>query len=454
MRERHDPGTEQGQFAADLVIHAGTLLTMVDETPIQDVTVRVKHGVIIGIEKRAENGSLPPEQTQVIDARDAIVMPGLINAHAHAAMTLFRGFSDDLPLKTWLFERIFPAEARWLNPETVYWGALLGCLEMIGSGTTTFADGYFFQDSTMRAVHEAGLRALVAQGIIDYPAPGVPDPSQNIRVGREFVERWSGFSSLVRPGVFVHSPVTCRDQTLNEAYRLSLEFGLPLQIHLSETIDEVEGLAARTGLRPVFHLDRLGLMSPSLIAAHAIHLSDEELALMAERGVKVVHVPESNMKLCSGVARVEEMIRRGLSVGLGTDGCASNNDMDLLLEMDAAAKFGKVFNRDPTQLRAKDVLRMSTKWGAAVLGIESEVGTIAIGKRADIIVVDLKRPHLRPVYDPFSLLVYSANGDDVRDVIVNGRVLMKDRVFQTVDADEVMGRVREIATQIREGHVG
>jgi 5-methylthioadenosine/S-adenosylhomocysteine deaminase len=454
MKGHHDPPVDQGKSPVDLAIHAGILLTMVDEIPIREATIWVKEGVITRIGKQDKTTPSLPRGTQVIDAQDAIVMPGLINAHAHAAMTLFRGFSDDLPLKTWLFERIFPAEARWLNPETVYWGALLGCLEMIGSGTTTFADGYFFQDATVRAVHKAGLRALVAQGIIDYPAPGVPDPAQNIRVGREFMERWTGFSGLIRPGLFVHSPVTCSDQTLTEAYQVSKEFGSPLQIHLSETLEEVRTLVRRTGLKPVFYLNRLGLIQPSLIAAHAIHLDDEEVGLLAEKGVKPVHVPESNMKLSSGVARVAEMIRLGLKVGLGTDGCASNNDMDLLQEMDTTAKLGKVFSGDPTNLKARDVLKMATTWGAAVLGLENEVGTIAVGKRADIIVVDLKRPHLQPVYDPFSLLVYSASGGDVRDVIVNGRVLMKDRVFQTVDAQEVMGRVREIALQIRKGHVG
>ena len=449
MTGHHDPPVDQGKSLVDLAIHAGILLTMVDEIPIKDATIWVKDGVITWIGKQEKTTPSLPGGTQVIDAKAALVMPGLINAHAHAAMTLFRGFSDDLPLKTWLFERIFPAEARWLNPETVYWGALLGCLEMIGSGTTTFADGYFFQDATVRAVHAAGLRAIVAQGIIDYPAPGVPEPAQNIRVGREFMDRWTGFSGLIRPGLFVHSPVTCSDKTLTQANQVSGEFGAPLQIHLSETLEEVQTLVRRTGLRPVFHLNRLGLIHPSLIAAHAIHLDDEEVTLLAAKGVKPVHVPESNMKLCSGVARVPEMIRLGLKVGLGTDGCASNNDMDLLQEMDTTAKLGKVFSGDPTSLQAADVLNMATTWGAAVLGLENEVGSIAIGKRADIIVVDLKRPHLRPVYDPFSLLVYSANGGDVRDVIVNGRVLMKDRVFQTIDAEEVMGRVREIAQQIR-----
>ncbi len=201
-------------------------------------------------------------------------------------------------------------------------------------------------------------------------------------------------------------------------------------------------------------MNRLGLIQSTLIAAHAIHLDDEEVGLIAEKGVKPVHVPESNMKLGSGVAGVAEMIRRGLKVGLGTDGCASNNDMDLLQEMDTTAKLGKVFTGDPTNLKARDVLKMATTWGAAVLGLENEVGTIAVGKRADIIVVDLNRPHLRPVYDPFSLLVYSASGGDVRDVIVNGRILMKDRVFQTIDAREVMDRVREIARRIKEEQAG
>lgn len=438
-----------GRQMPDLLIEGGVAITMVNgEAPIPKARVLVSNGRIIGIGK-VEEVRIPLDgQFEIIDAHDAIIMPGLINVHTHAAMTLFRGMADDLPLKQWLLKKIFPAEAKFLTPETVYWGALLGCLEMIASGTTCFADGYFFQDQTIRAAHAAGLRGLIAQGVIDFPAPGIPDPRENIRIAKEFIERWLGFSDCVIPGIFCHSPLTCSGQTLRNAWEISKEHQLPLQIHLSETVEEVNEIIKRYGTRPVPYLDRLGLVDGSLIAAHGVHLDSSEMARLKEKGAKIAHVPESNMKLGSGVAEISQMIEIGLTVGLGTDGCSSNNNLDLFCEMDTATKLAKVFDRNPMSLNAGVTLRMATVGGAAVLGLEKEIGTLEQGKRADIIVVDLKSPHLCPVYDPVSALVYSANGGDVKDVIVNGRVLMKDKEFMTVDADEVMGKVREISQRI------
>jgi 5-methylthioadenosine/S-adenosylhomocysteine deaminase len=434
----------------DLVIEGGMVITMVeDQEPILEGQVFVKDGRIAAIAGiNGKNPTLDPH-TEIIDAKDALIMPGLINCHTHAAMTLFRGFADDLPLKQWLFEKIFPAEAKFLNPDTVYWGSLLGCLEMISSGTTCFIDGYFFQDETVRAVHESGLRALIAQGIIDFPAPGVEDPKKNIKVAKEFIERWLGFSDLIMPGMFCHSPLTCSEQTLQDAWEASRQFDLPLQIHLSETSEEVKEILKKVGKRPVHYLEQLGLIKEGLIAAHAVHLNDGEIECLRENGVKVVHVPESNMKLCSGVARVTEMVKSGLAVGLGTDGCSSNNNLDIFQEMDTAAKLSKVFELDPVALDAKTILKMATTWGGSILGLEKQIGTLEKGKKADIIVVDLKEPHLCPIYDPFSAMVYSANGSDVKTVIVNGRVLMKNRKFTTLDSNEIMQRVKRISLDIR-----
>jgi len=391
-----------------------------------------------------------PKAMEIIDAKNCLIMPGLINAHCHTAMTIFRGYADDLPLKTWLYEKIFPAEASHLNPENVYWGSLLGCIEMIASGTTGFIDGYFFQDETIRAAQNAGLRAIIAQGVIDYPAPGVPDPEKNLITGREFVERWLNVSDLITPGLFCHSPVTCSAQTLMGAMDISVEYSLPIQIHLSETSGEVEEIIKRTGQRPVPYLKGLGLLRNNLIAAHSIHLNDDEMDLLSEGDVRVVHVPESNMKLSSGVARISEMLHRGMTVGIGTDGCASNNNLDLFKEMDSAAKLGKVFTRDPVNMDAGTVLRMATSFGAKIMGLEKETGTIEKGKKADIIVIDLNSPHLVPLYNPLSTIVYSATGSDVKDVIVNGRILMKGRIFQTLDQEEVMDRVKAISVSIRD----
>ena len=320
---------------------------------------------------------------------------------------------------------------------------------MIASGTTTVSDGYFYQDATARAFQTAGLRALVAQGIIDFPAPGVPDPARNLAVGQAFIERWTGISDLIRPGLFCHSLTTCSDRTLQEAMKISSSCSLPLQLHLSETQGEVEEVLLRTAKAPVVHLKDLGLLSDRLIAVHAVHLGDDEMELLAENRVGLVHCPESNMKLASGMARISEMVKKNLVLGLGTDGCASNNNLDLFKEMDAAAKLDKVRTLDPVNLSAETALKMATIWGAKVLGLDQEIGTLEVGKKADIITVDLRKPHLVPLYNPISTLVYSASGADVKDVIVNGRVLMKDRAFTGLDGEEVMAKVREISDEIK-----
>jgi 5-methylthioadenosine/S-adenosylhomocysteine deaminase len=444
------PNPTQGPSSgdADIIIEGGVLITMVDgQPPIDPARILVKGDRISHIE-RAHIKSEYPGKAEIIDARNAIIMPGLVNAHSHAAMTLFRGLADDLPLREWLFDKIFPAESKHLRPETVYWGSLLGCLEMIASGTTSVIDGYFFQDDMLRAIHRSGLRGLIAQGVIDFPAPGVPNPEDNLAVAEEFIKKWLGYSDLISPGIFCHSPLTCSDKTLNRAMEISRDFALPLQIHLAETSEEVSEIIKRTGERPVYYLDRLGILDEGLIAAHAIHLSDEEIKLLAERGVKIVHVPESNMKLSSGVARVSEMVRLGLTVGLGTDGCASNNNLDLFQEMDSAAKLGKVFTLNPINMDAITVLKMVTSWGATLLGLENEIGTIEVGKKADIIVVDLQSPHLVPLYNPLSAIVYSASGADVKDVIVNGEILFKDRTFRTLDPEEIIERVTAFGREI------
>ena len=433
----------------DVIIEGGTLLSMVDgESPVPNARILIKGNKILDIQSSDAPGESAPG-AEIIQAGKGLIMPGLMNAHTHTAMTLFRGLADDLPLKQWLFEKIFPAEAAHINEENVYWGVLLGCLEMIASGTTTFSDGYFLQDQTIQAVQESGLRAIVAQGIIDFPAPGLADPKENLNRGREFLLKWRGFSDRIHPGLFCHSAVTCSDNTLQGAMEISEEFSSPLQIHLSETAEEVSEMMNRTGERPTAHLHRLGLLTRNLIAVHAIHLSPEEMDLLCLGGVRVVHTPESNMKLASGICRAWEMIGRGLHLGLGTDGCASNNNLDLFQEMDCAAKLQKVYNMDPTHMDAETVLKMATSEGAKVLGLDREIGTIEKGKKADLIVVDMNSPHLVPLYNPVSTMVYSASGADVKDVVVDGKILMRDRAFQTLDPTEIMERVREIAQGIR-----
>jgi 5-methylthioadenosine/S-adenosylhomocysteine deaminase len=439
---------ENGDLQPDIIIKGGTLVSMKEgQDPINDAWVYIKDDRITDIRYASEERAVYGDP-EIIDAKKGIIMPGLINSHSHTAMTIFRGFADDLPLKEWLFEKIFPAETKHLNPETVYWGTLLGCIEMIASGTTSVIDGYFFQNDTARAFKKAGLRGLLAQGVIDFPAPGVADPTKNLDIGREFIEKWINTSPLITPGLFCHSLSTCSDKTLIRAMEISQEYSLPLQIHLSETHDEVDLVKGKTGQLPVHYMNGIGLLDSQLIAVHSVHLTDEEIELLASKDVKLVHVPESNMKLSSGVARVSDMLKLGISVGLGTDGCASNNNLDLFQEMDIAAKLGKVCTLDPENMSADTVLKMATSWGAKVIGLENEIGTLEIGKKADIIVLDGRNPHLVPLYNPVSLLVYSASGSDVKDVIIDGKIIMKDKEFQAVDSVEIMENVKSIASDI------
>ena len=431
----------------DIIIEGGTLLTMVEgQEPTHNARVAISGDRIEAVSDR-QNTPLP-ETGELINAEGAIILPGLINSHGHSPMTLFRGMADDLPLKSWLFEHIFPAEARHINPDTVYWASLLACLEMIASGTTTSVDGYFLADGIVKAADKAGMRALVAQGIIDFPAPGVPDPKKNVHVALAFMERWIDLSDLITPGLFCHSPLTCAEKTLQQAHEISTRFDSPLQVHLSETREELTEIRKRTGLRPVFYLDDVGLLHSNVIAAHAIHLNEEEIDLLAERHVKIAHCPESNMKLGCGVAAIGKMLEKGVTVSLGTDGCASNNNLDLFAEMDTAAKLAKVANLDPTLLDARTVLHMATVGGARAIGLEEKIGTIQAGKKADIIIVDVNTPHMTPMYNPYSQLVYSATGGDVRDVIINGKIVYRERRFTTLDSDEIMNQVKSLSREI------
>jgi 5-methylthioadenosine/S-adenosylhomocysteine deaminase len=438
-----------GKEKFDVIVEGGTLLTMVEgQDPINDARVLISGDTIKEVTTRHEGGPLP-ETRERISAEDSIILPGLINSHGHSPMTIFRGLADDLPLNQWLFDRIFPAEAKHLNTDTVYWGSLFACAEMIASGITTSVDGYFFADEIVRAVDRAGMRALIAQGVIDFPAPGVPNPKENLDVALNFIETWKDFSDLITPGLFCHNPLTCSEETLRKARDISDRFSVPAQIHLSETREEVTDIEKKTGLLPAFFLDSLGFLTSRLIAAHAVHLNDEEIGLLAERHVKIAHCPESNMKLGSGIAPIDAMLKKGIVVGLGTDGCASNNNLDLLGEMDAAAKLGKVVTLDPTVLDARTVLTMATYGGAKLIGIEDKVGTIEAGKKADIMVVDATSPHMVPLYHPLSQIVYSATGGDVSDVIINGRIVLRNREFTDLDVDEIIREVTGIARKIQ-----
>ena len=384
---------------------------------------------------------------KTIDGAGCLLMPGLVNTHTHAPMTLFRGLADDLELMTWLNEHIFPAEAKSVNPEMVYWCSKLAAAEMILAGTTTVADGYFLEDRVAQAFADCGLRAVAAQGVIDFPAPGVPDPTQNIAAAAQFIDDWQDRNDLVTPAVFCHSPYTCSADTLKRAKDLARQKGVKLFVHVAETKTEVEQLQEQHGTTPVRYLDSLGILDQDTICVHCVWLDEEEIAILAQRGTSVSTCPQSNMKLGSGIAPLKELLNRNIPVGLGTDGCASNNTLDLFQEMDLCAKLHKVKELDPTALPAGQILQMATWGGAEILGLQEKIGSLAPGKTADLVLLDLQQPHLQPFYSQ-DLLVYAASGADVSTVIINGRLVLENRRILTFDVQEIMGKVRDLANSL------
>jgi len=384
---------------------------------------------------------------EVIDARGGVVMPGLVNTHCHAAMTLFRGLADDLELVSWLNDHIFPAEAAHVTPEMVYLCSKLAAAEMVLSGTTFVADGYFFEDEAARAFSETGLRAVAAQGIIDFPAPGVPDPKEGVNSIARFLDDWKRRDPLITPAVFAHSPYTCSAKTLREAKELARLHEVPFFIHVAEGPQEHSMIQDIQGDTPVRHLDALGVLDERTVCVHCVWVDEEDIAILARRNAKVSICPQSHMKLASGMAPLADMLDKGVVVGLGTDSAASNNGLDLFREMDICAKVQKVRAMDPVAVQASNVLQMATSSGAEVLGFP-EVGSLREGGIADLILIDIDQPHLQPFYGP-DLLVYAAGGADVRTVIINGAFVVQDRQVLNVDLEETMAGVRKLAKSLR-----
>lgn len=387
------------------------------------------------------------QAAKTIDAQGGIIMPGLVNTHTHAAMTCFRGLADDLPLMTWLNDYIFPAEAK-LTFDIVYQGSRLACSEMILSGTTTFCDMYLFEEAVAQAAREAGMRAVVGEVLYDFPSPNYGPVEQGLKYTEALIEKWRD-DPLITIAVEPHSPYLCSPDLLEKTKAIADRNAAPMVIHLSESEHEVAQVRAKYGKTPVEHLAEIGFLSPNLIADHCVALSDNDIRLLKDFDVKVAHNPESNMKLASGVAPIPKLLEHGITVGIGTDGCASNNNLDLFQEMDTVAKLHKVHTLDPTVMNARTVVRMATIDGARVLGIGDIIGSLEAGKKADIIIIDTRRPHLIPLYNIYSHIVYAVMGSDVVTAIVDGRVLMEDRVLTTLDVDEVMAAVNRIAESIK-----
>jgi len=430
----------------DILVFNGTILTMDDQnTVIPDGLLTVEGDRISSIRKNGKGSILAHKE---IDAEDGLILPGLINSHTHAAMTLFRGLADDLPLMEWLNNYVFPVEGK-MDADFVRVGSLLACAEMILSGTTTFCDMYLFEEEVAKAAKESGMRCLVGEVLYDFPSPNYGSVEKGFTYTKELIERWKE-DPLVDIAVEPHSLFTCGVDLLHEANDLALNSDVPLILHVAETRAELEQIEKQYGKRPVQHLMDLGLLGPHLIADHCVYINESEIEVLAEHKVSVVHNPESNMKLASGFAPVPEMIANGITVGLGTDGCASNNNLDLFAEMDMAAKLHKVNKLDPTVMDAQTLFKMATIDGARALGLEKVTGSLEVGKRADLIIIDTKKPHLIPMYNPYSHLVYAAGGHDVKHSIINGSIVMEDRKLLTLEVEDIMEQAKEQSHRVRE----
>jgi 5-methylthioadenosine/S-adenosylhomocysteine deaminase len=432
----------------DIVISGGRILVMdAKDTKFPKGALAISGGTIIDVGTQ-ENVEEVYFGKQRIEAKDSLIIPGLINAHTHAAMTCFRGIADDMELMTWLNNYIFPAEAMNVDPELAYWGSLLACAEMIKSGTTTFCDMYIFEDETAQAAKQAGIRCLLGEVLFDFPSPNFKSPEEGLAYTEMLIKKWAD-DPLVNILVEPHALYTCSPPLLRKAKDIADRYQVPIAIHLLETKEEAVQLKGKYGQKAVTFLREFGYLDERFFAFHCVAMDDEDIRTFADHGCKVVHNPESNMKLASGVAPVTNMLKAGITVGLGTDGCASNNNLDMFQAMDTAAKLEKSARLDPTIMSARTVLHMATSKGAKVLGLEGLIGTLEPGKKADIVIVGLNKPHLTPIYDEYSHLVYAANGADADTVLINGRIVMRDRRLLTIDETEAMQRVNQIAVRVR-----
>jgi 5-methylthioadenosine/S-adenosylhomocysteine deaminase len=434
--------------SADILVVNGTVLTLnANDTEISNGAVAISKDTITAIGPAIDFSDW--SASRVIDTNGGIIMPGLINSHTHASMTCFRGLADDLQLMSWLNDHIFPAEAK-LDDQKVYLGALLACAEMIMSGTTCFCDMYLFEDAVARAAKQAGVRAVVGEVLYDFDSPNYGPIKKGFEYTQTLIDTWKN-DPLITIAVEPHSTYLCGPELLENAFNLAQSFGLPLVIHLAESKSEVEQIKERYDRTPVEHLAELEVLAPNVLACHCVELTENDISLLQRFDVKVAHNAESNMKLASGVAPVPKLLNAGICVGLGTDGCASNNDLDLFLEMDTVAKLHKAKTLDPTAMNARTVLKMATIQSARALGLNQVIGSLEAGKKADLIVIDTNKPHLTPMYNPVSHLVYAARGSDVTTSIINGTVVMEDRKLKSLDLKKVMDDVNKIAKEIMAG---
>ena len=431
----------------ELIIKGGTVVTMdPSRRVIENGGVAIKGGRIVAVDDTADIDRQYAAR-EVINAAGKVIIPGLINGHTHVPMTLFRGIADDLDLQEWLTKYIFPAEAKNVTEDFVRVGTRLGLAEMIRSGTTTYCDMYYFEDAIADETFKAGMRGVLGETVIDFPVADNKTYEAGLAYSDKFIQKWTG-NALIVPAIAPHAPYTVSEDHLKAARALSDRLHSPIVIHISETKREVDDSLKAKGASPVDYLNRIGFLNDRVIAAHMVWPMGDELGLLKKLGVGIVHNPQSNMKLASGTAPVPEMLRENLSVGLGTDGAASNNDLNLWEEMDTAAKLHKLISNDPKVLSAQDAFEMATIRGARAMHLEKEIGSIEKGKRADVVIVDLDALNQTPFYNIYSDLVYATKAGDVRTVVIEGRVVMRDRRLLTLNEETIKADARRYREKI------
>ncbi len=414
---------------------------------IPEGAIAIRGNQIVGVGSQSELAA-HFKAKHVLNKPDALLAPGLIDTHTHAPMSLFRGIADDMRLEDWLHNFIFPAESKNVTADFVRWGTRLACLEMLQSGITTYTDMYYFEETEAETAKAAGLRGVLGQTVIGLPAPDYKTWNEAIEGTERYIKRYE-HDELITPAVAPHAIYTTPDEALVAAHKLAVKYNVPLLIHLAETERERDDALTKRNCSPTQVLDKLGILDGRVVAAHAIWESDEDLALLKAHGTGVAHCPSSNTKLASGVARVPQMLKLGIAVGLGTDGFAGSNDTaDLLAEMNLAAKLQKITTKDPTALTGEQVMEMATVGGAGVLGLEKEIGSLEVGKRADLLAISLGRANAHPLYNVYSFLAYAVKAGDVEDVFINGRQVVADRKVLTLNAAEIYRKAEEFRAQI------
>ncbi len=437
----------QAGHTADLLVTGSYLyLQNKDKTIIKNGAVAIHQDTIVETGLTADLAPKYPD-AELLATEHGLIMPGLVNTHTHAAMACFRGLADDLPLMQWLQEYIVPVEAK-LTGDMVYQATLLSLAEMIKSGTTSFCDMYLFAKDVARAAQESGMRAWIGEVLYDFPSPNYGEVASGFQYVEELFTLYAD-NPLISITIDPDAVYTCSPDLLKNLKNMAEKHNTLYIIHLSENKEEVQGVKERYGASPVMHLENLGLLDNRVVADHCVMLTDAEIKLLAKREVKIVHCPESNMKLASGIAPVVQMLAAGISVGLGTDSSASNNDVDMFGEMNSAAKLHKVNTLDPTVMPAETVLEMATMGGARVLGAENKIGSLEPGKKADLIVLDMNQPHLTPLYTIPSHMVYAARGADVVHSVINGNIVMQNRKLKTLDEKAILADMMSMGKQIK-----